>query len=234
MTLRGDNIEIVSVSRSAGALRRVKASSGKIFLVLEEPGTRRFLEEGKILDAADVEELEGPLAQRAGMARAIRFLSRRERTEREVREILRAEGIENQRVIDYIVETLKDKKLLDDRRFASELIEYRMKHNPAGPLLLRRKLADAGVAAGIIDELLADSFPAGEEKRVAMRLSVARLSRKCNAGPGGGRCNEAALMEKSVRRLNGYLMRRGFSAGVVADICAGVLRGEITGETNEQ
>ena len=81
MTLRGDKIEVVSVSRSSGALRRVAVSSGQIFLVLDEPGTRRFLEEGRILDAADIEELTGPVAQKAGMARAMRFLSRRERTE---------------------------------------------------------------------------------------------------------------------------------------------------------
>ncbi len=226
MTL-SSSTEIVSVSRSTGSLRRVTTSSGKIYLVLKTPATERFLEEGAVLDPGDIEELEGPVARQAGMARALSFLSRRERTEHEVREELEAEGIDNPASMDYIVETLKRKNLLNDRRFASELIGYRLRHNPAGPALLRRKLSGAGVEAEVIDELLSDAFPPGEEERLASKMALDRLARAAAAESRSGR-------EKAARRIGGYLSRRGFASGVVGSICAGILRGEITGEADEQ
>ena len=236
--MNSGSTEIVSVSRSTGSLRRVATSSGRTYLVLKGPGTGRFLEEGAVLDRADIEELEGPVARAAGLSLALRFLSRRERTEHEVRVALEAEGIDNQASIDYIVETLKAKNLLDDRRFASELIEYRLRHNPAGPALLRRKLSVAGVSAGITDELLAEAFPPGEEERIASKLAVERLTRTGLAGREDGRTDDPAVLragrERAVRRLSGFLARRGFSAGITGSICAGILRGEITGETDEQ
>jgi SOS response regulatory protein OraA/RecX len=234
MTLDRGSTEIVSVSRSAGSLRRVATSSGRSFLVLKRQGTERFLEEGAVLDMADIEELEGPVAREAGRALALRFLSRRERTEQEVRDKLRAEGIDNPDAMDYIVETLKGKNLLNDRRFATELIGYRLRHNPAGPALLRRKLSVAGVPAGITDELLAEAFPPGEEERIASKLAIDRLARTGPIPGPGGEAGSRAGREKVARRLGGFLARRGFSAGIVGGICAGILRGEITGETDEQ
>jgi SOS response regulatory protein OraA/RecX len=238
-TLNSDTTEIVSVSRSAGSLRRVATSCGRTFLVLKGPATERFLEEGGVLGPAEIEELEGPVARQAGMALALMFLSRRERTEHEVRKALGAEGIENPDSIDYIVETLKRRNLLSDRRFASELIGYRMRHDPAGPALLRRKLAEAGVPAGITDELLEDAFPPGEEARIASKLASGRLARTWGAvGPAAGRAGGHGASrtgrEKAVRRIGGFLTRRGFAPWIVGDICAGILRGEITGETDEQ
>ena len=226
--------EIESVSRSAGSLRRIATTSGRSFLVLKRKGTERFLEEGAVLDGSDIEELEGPVAREAGLAHALRFLSRRERTEREVRGALRAEGIDNPAAMDYIVETLKEKKLLDDRRFASELIGYRLRHNPAGPALLRRKLSEAGVSAEITDELLAEAFPPGEEERIASGLAIARLARTGPVRGADGEGGSRSDRERAARRLSGFLARRGFSAGIVASICMGILRGEITGETDEQ
>ena len=234
MTLDRGSTEIVSVSRSAGSLRRVATSSGRSFLVLKRQGTERFLVEGAVLDMADIEELEGPVAREAGRALALRFLSRRERTEQEVRDKLRAEGIDNPDAMDYIVETLKGKNLLNDRRFATELIGYRLRHNPAGPALLRRKLSVAGVPAGITDELLAEAFPPGEEERIASKLAIDRLARTGPIPGSGGEAGSRAGREKAARRLGGFLARRGFSAGIVGGICAGILRGEITGETDEQ
>ena len=231
--MNSGSTEIISVSRSTGSLRRVATSSGRTYLVLKGPGTGRFLEEGAVLDSADIEELEGPVAQAAGLSFALRFLSRPERTENEVRKALEAEGIDNPTSMDYIVETLKAKNLLDDRRFASELIDYRLRRNPAGPALLRRKLSGAGVPAGITEELLAEAFPPGEEERIALKLAVERLVRTgLVSGPGGpaGRAGR----EKAARRLGGFLARRGFSAGITGNICAGILREEITGETDEQ
>lgn len=225
--MNSTSTEIISVTRSTGSFRRVETSTGRTFLVLKGPATGRFLEEGAVLDTADIEELEGPVARKAGMARALRFLSRRERTEHEVRKDLEAEGIDNPASMDYIVETLKGRGLLDDRRFASELIGYRLRRSPAGPALLRRKLSVAGVSAEVTDELLSDAFPPGEEERIASKVALERLTR---TAAGASRSDR----EKAARRIGGFLARRGFAAGVVGGICAGILRGEITGEADEQ
>ena len=141
--------------------------------------------------------------------------------------------------MDYIVGTLKRRNLLSDRRFASEMIGYRLRHDPAGPALLKRKLAEAGVPAEIADELLEEAFPPGEEERIASKLALERLARTwAGAGPAarsaGKRILSRADREKAARRLGGFLARRGFAPWIVGDICAGILRGEITGETDER
>ena len=233
MDLNCGSIEIITVSRSTGSLRRVETSSGRTYLVLKGQETGRFLEEGTVLDSSDIEELEGPVARAAGLSFALNFLSRRERTEHQVRMALEAEGIDNQASMDYIVETLKGKKLLDDRRFASEMIDYRLRHNPAGPGLLRRKLSTAGVPIDITAELLVEAFPPGEEERIALKLAVERLARRGLADGPDGPAGRAGR-EKAARRLGGFLSRRGFSSGITGNICVGILRGEITGETDEQ
>jgi regulatory protein len=155
----------------------------------------------------------------AGLVFACDFLARRERSENQVRKALRDEGLEKPEVIDYIVDTLRQKSYLDDRRFASGLSEYLTMFRGAGPGMVRKKLAEAGVSSGIIDDIVGSSFSGVEEKQVALRLAEKRISMMRGADP-----------RKAASRVRGYLLRRGFSGAIVSDICCDILRGEFSGE----
>jgi regulatory protein len=212
---------ITEIRRRAGRLREIETSAGRTFLVLKGPATNRFLEVGTELDDRDLEELKGPIARSAGLARVYRLLAARDRSEHEIREALFGEGIEEPEVVGGIIEELTSRGFLDDRRLAAGYIRYMSEHRPSGAFLLRRKLKRRGIDDRIIDLELETALPPDREREIAHRLARGRL----RAGQD---------RERSTRRMHGYLSRRGFGSRVVNEICAAIMRGEFTGERDER
>lgn len=212
---RGD--VVVSARRRLGKLYAVTTEGGRRFLVLRDPSTERFLEQGAILGADDLAQLAGPVARAAGLALAYRMLAGRDRTERELRDALARDGVTTPETAADIVDTLRRQGYLDDRRLASHYVRYAAAHRPAGPRLLRRKLRAAGVADETIDAELAEALPPEREKELA--LAVARRGMR-----------GAKSREQAARRVHGLLARRGFSERIARSICAAILRGTVPGE----
>lgn len=215
--------EIAAVGRRRGGLRRIETLGGRRFLIPDEPGNVRFFEPGAQLSEKDLEELEDGLARQAGLTYAYGLISRRDRSEHQLRDALRDVGIDKTAVIDYIVETLGRQGYLDDLKYAEGLIRYRKRYRPAGPSLVRRKLEEAGIAGEMIDSQLAKHYPAGEESRMALELAVGRLGKM-----------KGTDRRRAARRIHGFLLRRGFSPGTAGGICAGILSGDISGVEDEQ
>ncbi len=211
--------EVLEVRRRAGRLRKLLTSSGREYLVLDKPENGRYLQKGAVLNAEELGGLANDAAREAGLVLAYGLLSRRDRSVFEIRKALTDEDIDNQDVIDYIVKALQDQGYLNDRRMASDFVDYRKRHDPAGPGLIRKKLKDAGIDETIIESEIAAGFADGEESRVASVLARKRLDGM-----------KAVGRETAVRRINGYLARRGFSAPVINDICASILRKDNFGE----
>lgn len=212
-----ENEYVVEIRRRAGSLREIRTSRERRFLVVNDPATKRFLEVGAALGEHDVMELTGRLARSAGLELAYRMLARRSRSEWEIRKALATEGIGDAGVVDEIVETLRRQGYIDDRRFAEGFVRYVMQHRPSGPYVLRKRLRDVGVSEDIIDLEVKNAFALATEKTVALKLAARRI-------------DTTISRERAVRRMHGFLTRRGFSNGVVSDVCAMILRGEIAGE----
>jgi regulatory protein len=176
---------------------------------------------GVTIEGPDIEELSTVHALASGTAYAYRLLALRDRSEREIREALAKEGISVHCVVEEIVASLKRNGYLDDRRLAAGYIRFRLEHKPAGPYLLRRKLEQAGVDEAVIEDELESAFGPGLEEEIAIRLATSKLK--------GIRDRE-----RGVRRVHGFLSRRGFSGAIVSRICAKILNGEISGENHEQ
>ena len=209
---------VIIVRRRAGQLREIVTSGERRFLVLKGPRTDRLLEVGTELCGRDLEELDGPLAHTAGIALAYRLLSVRDRSEWEIRSALSREV--RSEVVEEIVQVLKRQGYLDDRRFASGYVRYMMDHRPSGPHLLRRKLRRAGIDGDIVEAEMSSAMPPEHEQEVARELARGKLKGSVDR-------------KRSVRRIHDFLIRRGFSNDTVNDICARILRGEITGEGDE-
>ena len=212
---------VTEIRRRAGRLREIETSAGRRFLVLKGPAANRFLEAGIELSDSDLEELRGPLARSAGLARVYRLLAVRDRSESEIRDALLQEGIEEPDVVGGIIEDLAGHGFLNDRRLAAGYIRYMIEHRPSGAFLLRRKLRERGVDDLIIDTELEMVLPQEREHEIAVGLACGRF----RADQG---------RERSARRMNGFLSRRGFGSGVVNEICAAIIRGEFTGERDER
>jgi regulatory protein len=209
---RRNRERVVEIRRRAGKLREIVTSSGSRFLVLKGPRTDRLLRAGVELGDAEIELLEGPYAAEAGLARALRLLAVRDRSEREIRETLAGEGIGRSDIIDEIIGKLAGQGYIDDRRLAANYIGFMTSRRPSGPHLLRRKLIRAGVEKSVVDEEIRAALPPERERELALELALGKLA------PGLER-------DRVVRRIHAFLSRRGFSSDVVNDICARILRG---------
>ena len=163
----------------------------------------RGLREGAAFSSEELEEARVAGERALAMGRALRFLGYRARSRREVRDRLRRYGY-GEETVDGVVGRLEELGYLDDEEFARTAA--REKARRYGPRRvsaeLRRSGVDAELAQGVVDEEFS-----GRSEVEAARLAAAR------------RYNEAGS-DAEARRVYGFLMRRGYSA----DVCAEVAR----------
>ncbi len=137
---------------------------------------------------------------------ALRYLNLRDRTEHELRSHLQRKGFAP-RCVDTAVEKLRGWGYLDDERMALRWGQARIESGQWGPFRLARELARRGVSEDLVEDVLRRLMVEREEASLA-RTAAARYLR---GHPGV----EGAL---AVRRLAGYLGRRGFSGEVIGRI----------------
>jgi SOS response regulatory protein OraA/RecX len=132
--------------------------------------------------------------ERDPLEQALAALRHRERSAAEVDRYLAERGVSGDDRVA-VLETLSRTSLLDDRRFA-ELRATTLGERGAGDALIRYELARAGVAADIVDEVVATLTPESER--------AARIVARRGAGPRTAR----------------YLAGKGFSEEVVRAVIA--------------
>jgi regulatory protein len=161
----------------------------------------RGLREGVALS---LEELDGArvAGERAlAMARALNFLGYRARSEKEVRDRLRRYGY-GEETVEGVVVRLKELGYLDDEDFARLVV--REKARRYGPRRVSAELRKSGVDAELARGVVEEEFAGRGEVEQARSAAARRYNR-------GGSDAEA-------RRVYGFLMRRGYSAGVCAEV----------------
>lgn len=129
---------------------------------------------------------------------ALRLLSYRSRSEREVRR--RLQGRFTGEVIDSTVSDLRTQGLLDDAAFAREWREHREKSRPKGPAVIRQELQRLGVDREVIREALSDFDSAANAYKAGSKYAA-----------------KLPIDETSVfrRKLGAFLHRRGFEGDVI-------------------
>jgi regulatory protein len=151
-----------------------------------------------------IEQVTGLLARdQVGKAveAAIRLLTRRPRSEREIRQRLREKGFDVP-AIDAAVERLEGWRYLDDFEFARFWVENRESHKPRGRRLLEQELRQKGIDRELITETI---DAAGLDERAAA-LELGRSKLRTYSG----------LEDQTIRRrLGSYLARRGYDFGTV-------------------
>jgi regulatory protein len=156
------------------------------------------LKVGQALSQAQIEDIaRADVSQRCYQA-ALRFLSYRPRSRKEVADRLRRRGFE-QATVEDVVGRLMEKGLLDDGAFARFWRESRETFRPRSRWLMEQELRRKGVDARTAEEALEgldeeeNAFRAGEKKA----RSLASLD-----------------YQDFRRKLGDHLRRRGFSWGV--------------------
>ncbi len=126
---------------------------------------------------------------------AYRYLGYRARSVAEVRDKLREKDFAAE-VVAEVISDLQRQKLLDDREFARCWVEARLQR-ANGARKLAQDLRHKGVAAGVVDEVLAEYAPALDSGERAVELLSKQAWRYRGLAP-----------DKAKRRMLGFLARR--------------------------
>ena len=149
--------------------------------------------------------------------RAIKFLSFRPRSEKEIwdyfkkkpssqKEVEGSDQIETENLIGLVVRKLRQQGFLNDAEFAKMWIRSRTEFKPKGERLIRLELERKGISKGLIDEALEslnDTKETHEGKRSDIVLAIQLLEKRRRKYEG---------MEKQERfnKAGSMLARRGF------------------------
>ncbi len=192
--------EITGVRERRG--RALVSVDGEVWAELDGAvAAESGLREGAVLSSEDLYRVrvagERPLA----MGRALNLLGYRARSEAEVRERLGRYGYV-QETVEGVVLRLKELGYLDDEEFAR--LKARETARKYGPRRVSAELRQSGVgedlARGVVEEEFAGREELGEARSAAARRYNGRGS------------------DAEARRVYGFLVRRGYSAEVCAQV----------------
>jgi regulatory protein len=145
------------------------------------------------------------------IARAYRYLNRRERTQAEVRAHLEGAGFDS-RVVEQAIAALVEDGQLDDARFARLLAQDKRELEGWGGDRIRQVLLTRGVEAELIEGALAERG-SGDELKRALEL----LRRRFPTPAADRRERDRAL---------GVLLRKGYDVDLALDALAAHAREE--------
>ena len=140
---------------------------------------------------------EEPEEYRDARRKAMRLLEHMDRTERGLREKLRQTGF-SPLAVDYALSYVKSYGYIDDERYARTYIAYRMNTKSRQKIIqeLIAKGIDKETASAAWEEEAALNMP--DEREILYRTVEKKYA------------PDTELDEKEMRRLQGYLIRRGF------------------------
>jgi regulatory protein len=138
----------------------------------------------------------------------LKLLSYRPYTCFEIKQKLKQKNFSEEE-IEETVAFLKEKQLLDDRRWAREWLQERVRNKPRGKSLLKEELRKRGIPPQIIEEEIKKIFKEVKEIDLASQLLEKKfLSKKL----------EKIEKEKIKSQIYSFLTRRGFSDEIIEKI----------------
>lgn len=161
-----------------------------------------WLKLGQELTAEKIEALKLEDEYEHGKEIAMRLLTNRPRSKKEVRDRMREKEIK-EAVRERVIGRFEELDLLDDEAFARYWIDQRARFKPRGKPLLRQELRQKGVDSQIINDLLEDT-----DDSAAVRQAAEKKARTLMRYPE----------DQFKKKLTGFLQRRGFSYGDIRDV----------------
>lgn len=163
----------------------------------EEVLYKSGLKKGEGLTQQRIKEITDEERKKEAKDAALRFLSFRRRTERQVREKLKKKEFD-EKTIEATIDKLKEFDLINDLEFATSWVRDRLAFKPRGKRLLKQELWKKGIRKDIIDQVTEDLCK--DEDKAALELVERIKKRYRNLEPKVAR-----------RRMYSLLLRRGFS-----------------------
>ena len=158
---------------------------------------------GKLVDEKDLKKITSQEELNKAQAYALMLLGYRERSLREIKIRMRQKGYE-EKLVEKVVKYLKDRNLINDKRFTQLWAESRIKKG-YGRWRIQSELEQKGVNREIGDEILKDLYSGIDEVQVA--LDLVEKKRWVSKEP-----------LRLTERVSNLLRRRGFSFEVISNV----------------
>jgi regulatory protein len=140
------------------------------------------------------------------MNRAIRLLTYKPRSVKELRERLLEKVWADEKTVDEAIEKLSSYGYLDDGRLALDLASSKLRQKAVGKIRLRQSLIRKKLDKETIDRAVAQAFTDTPESELIDRAIASRL--KTRGKPGS---------REDAKKFFDFLMRRGFSYELVRE-----------------
>ncbi len=163
----------------------------------EEVLYKSGLKKGESLTQQRIKEITDEEKKKEAKDVALRFLSFRRRTEKQIRDKLKKKEFD-ETTIYATIDKLKEFDLINDLEFATSWVKDRLALKPRGRKLLRQELWKKGIKKDIIDQVTEELCR--DEDKAALELVEKIEKRYRNLEPKVAR-----------RRIFNLLLRRGFS-----------------------
>jgi regulatory protein len=173
----------------------------------EEVVYKYGLKTGKELEQKEIDQIIEAETKKEAKDAALKFLSYRMRSERELRDKLKKKEFA-QNLIDEVVKDLKRVNLIDDYEFASAFVRDRISNNPRGKILLKQELWKKGIKKEIIEKALKEYFKDENEELILAKELLRKRKKRY----------ESLDENVAKRRLMSFLLRRGFSYDIVKQV----------------
>ncbi|MGQ9525197.1 MAG: regulatory protein RecX [Armatimonadota bacterium] len=152
---------------------------------------------GQHVDPERLTEIAKAEAFRKAKEYALRLLSYRQRTRKEIQDKLRSRGYDDD-TISAVLAQLAETGLVDDAAFADAWANWRRHSRPAGRTLLKWELKAKGVPSEIVEDVLSRLGP-DQEREGALTAARHKLRQSAARDP-----------QAAKRTLADFLRRRGF------------------------
>lgn len=192
--------------------RRSIFLDGRFFCGVNEDVAVKFhLERGMEIDEDKLKELLYEEELSKAKSYVYRILARRMYTTKEIRDKLVERGYVG-KIIEDVIATLERYGYLNDKTYAEEWIESRMRSKPKGKIALRRELGRKGIEESIIEDALSQAFDQSKEAEMALDLACRKVRSYNVDDPVAAK-----------RKLQSFLLRRGFDFETVKDVIEQVI-----------
>lgn len=146
--------------------------------------------------------------------KALRFLSYRPRSEKEIRDKLKSKKVDLS-IVEQIVQKLKEQNFINDEEFARWWVEQRTTFKPRSLKLIKIELRQKGLTADLIDKTIYDlRFKNYDDLELARKLVEKRIKRYRNLST-----------EEIYQKVGRFLAQKGFNWEVIKQSIDGVLKG---------
>jgi len=181
-------------------------NSGEYLEVPDEIMVRNALSNGVELSEEKFDELKTDSDAVRAKEKALRLLSYRTRSEKELSQSMRRSGIQ-QSTAEAVIDDLKRLHLIDDEEFARKFINDLIRRKPAGEFLLKAELQKKGISNDVIDRVVDQTFKEVSPVELARKGVQQWLSRHPRTHSNERR-----------QKVAQYLYKRGFSWSIIDEV----------------